>query len=193
MAEFDASIDLSSIRQGTNDEIFQCGTPVLTGVDPIPTYIYLPWQANDRSADTWQAVMENCKQKGLSLEVSISAFGMGLLSGIPKAFPQARVQPDLFRWLMELGKKISSIEKKNYGMLTDYYQWEQALSGQRVHEKTFQKLLVLEEKLPAALDCSDNLVCLYQWVREMTGYHGYNYTEALSLCRWILEQMEEVH
>ncbi len=40
-AEFDASVDLSGIRQGANDEIFQCGVPVLTGIDTVSTYVYL--------------------------------------------------------------------------------------------------------------------------------------------------------
>ncbi len=95
-AEFDASIDLSGIRQGANDEIFQCGIPVLTGIDPVSTYIYLLQQEKDRSAPTWQAAMETCKARNLNLEVSISDCGAGLLSGIPKAFPDAMIQPDLF-------------------------------------------------------------------------------------------------
>ena len=52
-AEFDASIDLSGIRQGANDEIFQCGTPVLTGIDPVSTYIYLLRQADERCDLKW--------------------------------------------------------------------------------------------------------------------------------------------
>ena len=190
-AEFDASIDLSGIRQGANDEIFQCGTPVLTGIDPVSTYIYLLRQADDRSAQTWQDAMEACKAASLSLEVSISDFGTGLLSGIPKAFPDAVIQPDLFHWMMELGTEISSQERRAYAMLSDYYRYEGALNGQRIHEKTFQKLLSLEERLLPAMERCDTLLILYQWLREMTGYQGYGYPDAVSLCDWILEQMEE--
>ena len=49
-AEFDESVDLSGIRQGANDEIFQCGKPVLTGVDADTGYVYL-LQPAARSAD----------------------------------------------------------------------------------------------------------------------------------------------
>lgn len=190
-AEFDASIDLSGIRQGANDEIFQCGMPVLTGIDPVSTYIYLLQQEEDRSARTWQAAMEACKARNLNLDVSISDFGTGLLSGIPKAFPSAVIQPDLFHLMMELGKEISSQERKAYAMLSDYYKYEEALDGKRVHEKTFQKLLLLEEKLLPAMERCDTLQLLYQWLREMTGYQGYCYPDVVSLCGWILDQMEK--
>lgn len=190
-AEFDASIDLSGIRQGANDEIFQCGLPVLTGIDPVSTYIYLLQQQKDRSAQTWQAAMETCKARNLNLEVSISDCGTGLLSGIPKAFPDAIIQPDLFHWLMELGKEISSQERKTYSLLSDYYRYEDALNGQRLHEKTFQKLLAVEEKLLPAMECCDTLRILYGWLKEMTRWNGYDCRDVMSLCGWILECMEE--
>lgn len=190
-AEFDASIDLSGIRQGANDEIFQCGLPVLTGVDPVSTYVYLLQQENDRSAPTWQAAMETCKTRNLNLETSISDFGTGLLSGIPKAFPDAVIQPDRFHWLMELGKEIASQERNVYSLLSDYYRYEDALNGQRIHEKTFQKLLAAEEKLLPAMVRCDTLQTLYGWLREMTRCNGYDRKDVLSLCQWILEGMEE--
>ena len=190
-AEFDESIDLSGIRQGANDEIFQCEMPVLTGIDPISTYIYLLQQADDRSSQTWQNAMEACKARNLNLDVSISDFGTGLLSGIPKAFPDALIQPDIFHWLMELGKEIASKERKAYALLSDYYRYEDALNGQRVHEKTFQKLLSLEEKLNPALEQCDTLQTLYQWLKEMTRCQGYCYQDTLSVCNWIFDRMEE--
>ena len=135
--------------------------------------------------------MEICKSRNLELDVSISDFGAGLLGGIPKAFPDACIQPDLFHFLRELGKEISSQERKVYAMLSAYYKYEEALNGQRIHEKTFQKLLTLEEKLSPAIERCDRLLTLYHWLREMTRYQGYCYQDVLSLCYWILDQMEE--
>ena len=190
-AEFDESVDLSGIRQGANDEIFQCGNPVLTGVDADTGYVYLLQPAAARTADTWENAMKSCKSRNLELDVSISDFGTGLLGGIPKAFPNACIQPDLFHFLMEIGKEISSQERRVYAMLADYYKCEEALSGKRVHEKTFQKLLSLEENLSPAIERCDRLLTLYHWLREMTRYQGYCYPDVLSLCYWILDQMED--
>jgi len=76
-------------------------------------------------------------------------------------------------------------------LLSDYYRWEEALNGRRIHEKTFEKLLSLEEKFPLVLECYDELQILYQWLREMIDYHGYHYEDAISMCRWIFKKMEE--
>ena len=45
--------DLSGIRMGLHDEIFQGSTPVLAGVDAASTYCYLLVAAEHRDADTW--------------------------------------------------------------------------------------------------------------------------------------------
>jgi hypothetical protein len=45
--------DLSGIRVGLHDEIFQGAKPVLAGVDAASTYCYLLAVADHRDADTW--------------------------------------------------------------------------------------------------------------------------------------------
>ncbi len=45
--------DLSGIRVGLHDEIFQGATPVLAGVDAQSTYCYLLAAEHRRDADTW--------------------------------------------------------------------------------------------------------------------------------------------
>jgi hypothetical protein len=44
--------DLSRVRVGAHDEIFQAGKPVLVGVDPLSSYCYLLSQEERRDADT---------------------------------------------------------------------------------------------------------------------------------------------
>jgi hypothetical protein len=45
--------DLSGVRVGAHDEIFQSGRPVLVGVDADSTYCYLLSLEDHRDADTW--------------------------------------------------------------------------------------------------------------------------------------------
>ena len=45
--------DLSGVRVGLHDEIFQGATPVLAGVDAASTYCYLLAAERRRDADTW--------------------------------------------------------------------------------------------------------------------------------------------
>jgi len=44
--------DLSGIRVGLHDEIFQGATPVLAGVDPASAYCYILAAERRRDADT---------------------------------------------------------------------------------------------------------------------------------------------
>lgn len=83
---FDDKIDLTGISQGANDEIFQCGTPILVRVDPESTYAYLLEEASDRTAETWEIYLEDRKEHGLTLTTSINDGGTGLIAGIPKVY-----------------------------------------------------------------------------------------------------------
>jgi len=57
--------DLSRIRVGVHDEIFQGATPVLAGVDAQSTYCYLLAAERRRDADTWGVHLLDAAQQGL--------------------------------------------------------------------------------------------------------------------------------
>ena len=72
---------MDGICHGANDEVFDgSDNPVLTGVDPDSTYIYLMQNMADRKGETWELAMETLKDLGLNLKVAISDAGSGLLS-----------------------------------------------------------------------------------------------------------------
>jgi len=56
--------DLSDIRVGLHDEIFQGATPVLAGVDAASTYCYLLAAEHRRDADTWGVHLLVARQSG---------------------------------------------------------------------------------------------------------------------------------
>jgi hypothetical protein len=60
--------DLSRIRIGLQDEIFQGGTPVLAGVCADSTYCYLLAAADHRDADTWGVHLLDAAKQGLKLD-----------------------------------------------------------------------------------------------------------------------------
>src|SRR5277367_1836962 len=57
--------ELSGIRVGLHDEIFQGGTPVLAGIDAGSTYCYLLVAAEHRDADTWGVHLLDASKQGL--------------------------------------------------------------------------------------------------------------------------------
>jgi len=64
--------DLSGIRVGLHDEIFQGATPVLAGVDAASTYCYLLAAERHRDADTWGVHPLDAAQQGLDPDYTIA-------------------------------------------------------------------------------------------------------------------------
>lgn len=148
---FDDSISLDSIKQGANDEIFQGNTPVLTGIDVESTYVYLLAEAGDRSADTWQLFMEYRKEHGLELEVGISDGGTGLNTGIPKAFPDICIQPDVFHEPRPVGAELSWLERKAEKLISQEAELEKRAYGIKPRKKTLEQLSQIHTKVEAAI------------------------------------------
>src|SRR4051794_9413236 len=74
------SQDLSRIRTGLHDEIFQGGTPVLVGVCAEATDCDL-LAADHRDADTWGVHRLDTAKRGLKPDYPIADAGQGLRAG----------------------------------------------------------------------------------------------------------------
>lgn len=109
------SIDLSTIKIGANDEIFQGHSPILVGVDPLTTYTYLLNSAKHRDATTWGTyLLEKEKHQKLHLELSVNDGGLGLQKGVKEAFPDANIQLDVFHTEYDFSKAVCSAERSAY-------------------------------------------------------------------------------
>jgi hypothetical protein len=73
--------DLSGIRVGLHDEIFQGATPVLAGVCAASTYCYLLVAAHHRDADSWAVHLLDATEQGLKPDYTIADAGQGLRAG----------------------------------------------------------------------------------------------------------------
>src|SRR3954454_10910329 len=72
---FNGEPDLSGIRVGLHDEIFQGATPVLAGVDARSTYCYLLAAEQHRDADTWGVHLLDAAERGLRPDYPIADAG----------------------------------------------------------------------------------------------------------------------
>jgi hypothetical protein len=188
--EFDESIRLENICQGANDEIFQGDTPVLTGIDPVSTYIYLLAEAGDRTAESWQVFLEDRKDHGLNLKVSISDAGAGLMSGIPRVYPEVEIQPDTFHAMSPIGKEISKLERKAYAQISKEDELIRRSQGQRPQKKTIEQLEQIRSKVQEAVDIYDKLNILFGWLRMLLSFSGYSLEDAVDLMKFVLAEME---
>src|SRR4051812_4881290 len=88
--------DLSGIRVGLHDEIFQGATPVLAGVDAQSTYCYLLVAEQHRDADTWGVHLLDAAERGLRPDYTIAEAGRGLRAGQQAAWGDTPCHGDVF-------------------------------------------------------------------------------------------------
>ena len=189
---YDDTISLEGIRQGANDEIFQCGAPVLTGIDPETGYAYLLEESRDRTSETWQIYMEDCKDRGLALETTINDGGSGLNAGIPKAFPGITVQADTFHALNGIGKEISKVERKAEAAIRVEAELERRAQGPRVQQKTKEKLEAAKPETEELINVYDTLYILFGWLKMLLSFSGYGVSDTWGLVVFVLEEMQKV-
>jgi len=88
--------DLSRVRVGLHDEIFQGKTPVLAGVDATSTYCYLLAGVEHRDADTWGVHLLDATRRGLKPDHTIADAGQGLRAGQKAVWGDTPCHGDVF-------------------------------------------------------------------------------------------------
>ena len=88
--------DLSRIRVGLHDELFQGATPVLAGVDAASTSCYLLVAEDRRDADTWGVHLLDAAEQGPRPAYTIADAGQGLRAGQKGAWGDTPCHGDVF-------------------------------------------------------------------------------------------------
>jgi hypothetical protein len=190
--EYNNSIELSKIKIGANDEIFQGHSPVLVGVDPQTTFTYLLEAADNRDATTWgYKLLEKEKHQDLHLENTVNDGGTGLRKGIKEAFPDVETQLDTFHTEYDFSKAVLSAERYAYKKIKE----EEKLRKKSIKGKKPENI----EKYQAAIiqtsesiEIYDNLCILRIWIMELLQIGGYFYDERIELFQFIIEQIERL-
>ena len=77
--------DLSAVRAGGHDEIFQSGQPVLVGVDLDSTYCYLLAAEDQRDGETWAIHLWDLTAQGLQPDSTVADGGKGRRAGLARS------------------------------------------------------------------------------------------------------------
>ena len=134
--------------------------------------------------------MSDRKDHGLELDVSISDAGTGLTAGIPRVFPEAAIQPDVFHELRPLGAEAARMERGAYKVIEKEAALERRAAGSRPQKRTLEQLDAVRPEAQKAVRDSDILSILFIWLVELLGFSGYSYEETLGLSEWVLSEME---
>jgi hypothetical protein len=94
--QVNATEDLSAIRVGAHDEIYQAGEPVLVGMDVASTYCYLLEAAQHCDETTWGVHLLELTDRGLHPDYTIADAGLALRAGQKAAWERVPCHGDIF-------------------------------------------------------------------------------------------------
>lgn len=162
-----AQQDLSRVRAGSHDEVFQSGQPVLVGVDLDSTYCYLLAPEAQRDAETWAVHLWDLADQGLQPDVIIADGGQGLRAGQAMAWPTVAGDGDVFHGLQPLTRLVATLEKRASGTIARREALEQQQGNRRRRGRALSQRLARARRAEAsAVHLADTVHTLATWLRE---------------------------
>lgn len=159
--------DLSPIRIGAHDEIFQSGQPVLVGADVASTYCYLLRLEEHRDADTWGVRLLELKDQGFAPDVTIADFGNGLRAGQALAMPEVACRGDVFHAEQTVLPLATFLENRAYEAIACRDKIQRKMAKTRHRGGRTQ---VLGRQLAAARKAEDRAVALAEDVATLADW-----------------------
>jgi hypothetical protein len=162
--EINENEDLSGIRYGAPDEIFQNSKPVLVGVDVESTYCYLLSAEDHRDETTWGVHLLELQERGL-----YPLYTIGLRAGQAAAWPDIPCHGDVFHAELEFGKLACFLENRAASAATRREKLENKMIRAKKSGKgqKFSKALALaREKEEQAMHLASEVRTLSDWMRD---------------------------
>jgi hypothetical protein len=166
------SQDLSGVRIGVPDEIFQAGHPVLVGCDADSTYCYLLSREEHRDADTWAVRLWELAERGFCPEATVADGGTALRAAHELVLPGLPRRRDVFHvFYEEVGPLCRALEARAYHAIERRSQLEaqRARPGKRRDRMKLslaQQLRYARGEETQAITLADDVALLARWLRE---------------------------
>jgi hypothetical protein len=187
------SQDLSQIRVGAHDEIFQKQTPVLVGCDVHSTYTYLLKQAEHRDAITWGVRLLDLSKQGMDLDYTIADAGKGLRSGQKEAWPSIPCRGDVFHPLYDMGKLSTFLENRANSALKSMEllkQKKKKAKNKKLKNKHSNHLIAAKKEAEIAVQLSEDITTLLTWLKsDILSVTGPDFLSRLELIKFIVDEL----
>jgi hypothetical protein len=167
--EINRNQDLSMIRVGSHDEIFQGGQPILSGVALESLYCYLLAPAEHRDATTWGYHLLELAEQGLQPDYTIADAASGLRAGQQEAWGTIPCHGDVFHIERQCRQLVNYLQRRANRATTQRQKLEQKLLKPQLHSKAKQisKSLVLAQVAETeAIQLARDVQILSQWLQD---------------------------
>ncbi len=158
--------DLSGIRVGAHDEIFQASKPVLVGMDARTTYCYLLAVEDHRDETTWGVHLLDLADQGLHPDYTTADGGRGLRAGQAAVWEDVPCHGDVFHAERDLGKLAFFLENRATGCSTI----RQKLERKMERAKKRGRGQSLSRRLAYARQAEDQAIELAEDIRTLTDW-----------------------
>ena len=186
--------DLSRIKAGSHDELFQSRSPVLTGIDLDSTYCYLLALETHRDADTWGVHLLDLLAQGLHPNYTIADGGLGLRSGQSIALPDVPCFGDVFHALYETTKTVIYIENQAYASIAKRDELEKKMDKAKRHAKgrSFSKQLsIARDRESILIRVVDDICLILQWMqKDILAVNELGFDARKSLFNFITDELK---
>jgi hypothetical protein len=189
--------DLSSVRIGAHDEIFQSNQPVLVGVDVDSTYCYLLSFEERRDAVTWGVRLLELQSSGWAPQALIGDGGTGLLAGQGLVVPAVGQRRDVFHVLHKLGPLVTFLENRAYHALETCFQLQRRQVHSERHKgrrdrRVSQQRRHAQPAAADAVDLADAVATLVGWLqRDILALAGPDHAQRGALYDFVVAQLRQ--
>lgn len=162
--------DLSGVRVGAHDEIYQAGNPVLAGVDLESTYCYLLQAADACDEESWGLSLLEASDRGLRPAYTIGDGGHALRAGQAAAWGEAiPCHGDVFHAEMEMGRVAYYLENRAKGAVSarESLERKMARAKRRMQGHTLSTRLALTRQAEGkAVTLARDVRILSDWMQK---------------------------
>jgi hypothetical protein len=167
--QVNAMEDLSAIRVGAHDEIYQARQPVLVGMDVDSTYCYLLQAVEHCDETTWGVHLLELSDRGLDLDYTIADGGWALRAGQQAAWGDLPCHGDIFHPEKDLHEVCSFLSRRASGLTAarqkierQYQQIERSCKRQTLG----RRLALARQAEQKALTMAADVRVLTEWMEK---------------------------
>jgi len=187
--------DLSRVRDGLHDEIFQSEWAVLVGVEAASTYCYLLSPEEHCDADTWAIRLWELQEQGFAPETITADGGGALRAGQALTLPGTPCRADVFHALYQLRHLVGYLENRAYDACAACHQLQRQQDQDqkrrgRCHATVTNRLTAARTRQKEAIGLADEVALLARWLEhDVLSVAGPEHAQRVQLLDFIVAEL----
>jgi hypothetical protein len=190
--------NLSNVKEGLHDEIYQAENPVLVGCCARSTYCYLLKLVETCDANSWGiCLLDLMEKQSLAPNFTVIDGGKAARSGQKDAWPDIPARGDTFHALKPFLELITYLENRAMNALKIVDDLNHKVKHPRGKWKDeenrldlYQKILEAEKVSKKAISLVDDLTTLYRWLKnDILSLVGPSYADRKNLLEFLVEEL----